>query len=62
MEGLINIKKLGNPLSKYFNKKNLSKEESIKYENKIGYNCNTNRPFEKIVSDTTTFYFKRKEI
>jgi len=36
-------------------------EESIKYENIIGYNWNTERPFEKIVSDTTTFYFKKKK-
>ncbi len=36
-------------------------EESIKYENLIGYNWKTTRPFEKIVSDTTTFYFKKKK-
>ena len=36
-------------------------EESIKYENVIGYNWNTKRPFEKIVSDTTSFYFKKKK-
>lgn len=36
-------------------------EESIKYENIIGYNWDTKRPFEKIVSDTTTFYFKKKK-
>ena len=34
-------------------------EESIKYENIIGYNWNASRPFEKIVSDTTSFYFKK---
>ena len=36
-------------------------EESIKYKNLIGYNWNTSRPFEKIVSDTTSFYFKKKK-
>jgi transposase InsO family protein len=36
-------------------------EESIKYENKIGYNWKTTRPFEKIVSYTTSFYFKKKK-
>ena len=36
-------------------------EESVKYENIIGYNWKTKRPFEKIVSDTTTFWFKRKK-
>lgn len=36
-------------------------EESIKYSNQICGNWNTNRPFEKIVSDTTTFWFKRKQ-
>ena len=36
-------------------------EESVKYENLIGYNWNTTRPFEKIVSDTTSFYFKKKK-
>ena len=35
-------------------------EESVKYENIIGYNWNTTRPFEKIVSDTTSFWFKKK--
>ena len=35
-------------------------EESIKYENIIGHNWNAKRPFEKIVSDTTSFWFKRK--
>ena len=38
-----------------------SGEESVKYENIIGYNWNTSRPFEKIVSDTTSFYFKKKK-
>ena len=33
MEGLINKKKPGNPLSKYQNKKNLTKEEQLEYEN-----------------------------
>jgi len=33
MEGLINKKKPGNPLSKYSSKKNLTKEEQLEYEN-----------------------------
>jgi transposase-like protein len=33
IEGLINKKKPGNPLSKYYNKKKLSKEEQLEYEN-----------------------------
>lgn len=33
LNGLINKKKPGNPLSKYQNKKNLSKEEELEYEN-----------------------------
>ena len=36
-------------------------EESIKYKNLIGGNWKASRPFEKIVSDTTTFYFKKKK-
>ena len=36
-------------------------EESVKYENLIGHNWKTTRPFEKIVSDTTSFYFKKKK-
>ncbi len=32
-ESLINKKKPGNPLSKYQNKKNLTKEEQLEYEN-----------------------------
>ena len=36
-------------------------EESVKYENIIGYNWNTSRTFEKDVSDTTSFWFKRKK-
>lgn len=36
-------------------------EESVKYENLIGYNWNTKRPFEKVVSDTTSFWFKKKK-
>jgi len=36
-------------------------EESVKYENIIGSNWNTSRPFEKVVSDTTSFWFKRKK-
>lgn len=35
-------------------------EESIKYPNLINGNWNTNRPFEKIVSDTTKIWFKKK--
>lgn len=37
-----------------------SGEESIKYPNIIKGNWKTTRPFEKIVSDTTIFWFKRK--
>lgn len=33
IEGLENKKKPGNPLSKYSNKKNLTKEEELEYEN-----------------------------
>lgn len=36
-------------------------EESIKYANKINGSWNTSRPFEKIVSDTTTFWFKKRK-
>ena len=36
-------------------------EESIKYLNVINGNWSTSRPFEKVVSDTTTFYFKKKK-
>ena len=32
-KALINKKKPGNPLAKYSNKKNLSKEEQLEYEN-----------------------------
>ena len=32
-EGLVNKKKPGNPLSKYNNKKDLTKEEQLEYEN-----------------------------
>jgi len=35
-------------------------EESIKYPNIIKGNWKTTRPFEKVVSDTTTFWFKKK--
>ncbi len=35
-------------------------EESIKYENLIKGNWKTTRPFEKIVSDTTKIWFKKK--
>lgn len=35
-------------------------EESIKYANLIRGNWKTSRPFEKIVSDTTKIWFKRK--
>lgn len=38
-----------------------SGEESIIYSNQIGHNWNTTRPFEKVVSDTTTFYFKKRK-
>ena len=33
MKGLSNKKKPGNPLAKYHNRKNLSKEEELEYEN-----------------------------
>ena len=36
-------------------------EESIKYPNIINGNRNTTKPFEKVVSDTTTFYFKKRK-
>lgn len=36
-------------------------EESLKYANIIKRNWKTTRPFEKVVSDTTTFWFKRKQ-
>ena len=35
-------------------------EESIKFANIVNGNWETTRPFEKVVSDTTTFWFKRK--
>lgn len=35
-------------------------EESIKYENLLKGNWKTTRPFEKIVSDTTKIWFKKK--
>ena len=35
-------------------------EESVKYPNIIKGDWKTTRPFEKIVSDTTTFWFKRR--
>lgn len=37
-----------------------SGEESIKYANIVKGNWKTSRPFEKVVSDTTTFWFKKK--
>lgn len=33
MEGLVNKKKPGNPMAKYFNKKKLTKQEKLEYEN-----------------------------
>ena len=35
-------------------------EESIKFKNIINGNWNTTRPFEKVVSDTTKIWFKKK--
>ena len=35
-------------------------EESIRFNNIINGNWNTDRPFEKVVSDTTRIWFKRK--
>lgn len=37
-------------------------EESVKYDNIIRNNWKTKRSFEKIVSDTTSFWFKRKNM
>ena len=37
-----------------------SGEESIKFPNLVKGNWRTSRPFEKIVSDTTIFWFKKK--
>ena len=37
-----------------------SGEESIKFNNLINGNWDTKRPFEKVVSDTTRIWFKRK--
>ena len=34
--------------------------ESVKYQNLIKGNWKTSRPFEKVVSDTTRIYFKKK--
>ena len=36
-------------------------EESIKYQNIVNGNWKTTRPFEIIVSDTTSFWFKSKK-
>ena len=36
-------------------------EESVKFSNKIMGNWIASRPFEKVVSDTTTFWFKKKQ-
>ena len=41
-------------------KSSKSGEESLKYPNLINGDWSTQRPFEKIVSDTTTFWFKGK--
>ena len=46
-------------LAKYY-KYRKNGNESIKYPNLIKGNWKTNRPFEKIVSDTTRIYFKKK--
>lgn len=35
-------------------------EESVKYSNLINNNWNTTKPFEKIVSDSTKIWFKKK--
>ena len=37
-----------------------SGNESVKYQNLIKGNWKTSRPFEKVVSDTTRIYFKKK--
>lgn len=41
-------------------KKKERREESIKYGDVIKGNWNTARPFEKVTSDTTTLWFKRR--
>lgn len=46
--------------AKHYKYKN-SGEESTKYSNIINNNWNTSRPFEKIVSDTTAFWLKKKK-
>ena len=45
--------------SKHYKYKKLG-NESVKYKNLIKNNWTVNRPFEKIVSDTTRIYFKGK--
>ena len=46
-------------LAKHYKYKKIG-EESLKFPNKIKGNWKTTRPFEKIVSDTTTFCFKKR--
>ena len=36
-------------------------EESIRFNNLVNGNWNTTRPFEKVVSDTTSFWFKKRK-
>ena len=46
--------------AKHYGKYKKPGEESIKYSNLIKGNWNATRPFEKIVSDTTRVWFKKK--
>ena len=46
--------------AKHYAKYKKSGQESIKYPNLIKNNWNTTRPFEKVVSDSTKIWFKRK--
>lgn len=46
--------------AKHYAKYNKVREESIKYPNLINNNWNTNKPFEKVVSDSTKLWYKHK--
>lgn len=46
--------------AKHYGKYKRPGKESIKYPNLIKNNWKTNRPFEKIVSDSTKIWFKKK--
>jgi len=45
--------------AKHYSKYQKPGEESIKYPNLINNNWNTERPLEKVVTDTTTIWFNR---